>query len=81
VKPVGVKPGMKQYSIPATRLAEELGRKMTLNIVMVGFFTSVTKLVDYEAVKEAVRTAVPAGTEAINLKAYDCGYHYGISGR
>ena len=48
--PKNVKPGMKVFGIPATRIAEELGRKMILNIVMVGFFTSVTKLVDYEAV-------------------------------
>jgi 2-oxoglutarate ferredoxin oxidoreductase subunit gamma len=80
VKPEGLKPGMKLFSIPATRLAEELGRKMILNIVMVGFFTSVTGLVDYEAVKEAVKASVPQGTEMMNLKALDRGYQYGIKG-
>jgi 2-oxoglutarate ferredoxin oxidoreductase subunit gamma len=70
---------MEVYGIPATRLAEELGRKMILNIVMVGFFTAVTKLVNYEAVKEAVKASVPQGTEALNLKAYERGYEYGIS--
>jgi 2-oxoglutarate ferredoxin oxidoreductase subunit gamma len=79
VKPKGIKPGMKIYGIPATRLAEELGRKMILNIVMVGFFTAVTKLVNYEAVKEAVKASVPSGTEDMNLKAYERGYKYGIS--
>ncbi len=34
----------KVYSIPATRIAEELGKRMVLNSVMVGFFTAVTKL-------------------------------------
>ena len=77
VKPKGLKPGMKVYGIPATRLAEELGRKMILNIVMVGFFTAVTKLVDYEAVREAVKASVPQGTESMNLKAFDRGYQYG----
>jgi len=77
VKPQGLKPGMKLCGIPATRLAEELGRKMILNIVMVGFFTSVTRLVDYEAVKEAVKASVPQGTEVMNLKAFDRGYQYG----
>ncbi|NWG75459.1 MAG: 2-oxoacid:acceptor oxidoreductase family protein [Rubrivivax sp.] len=79
VKPRGLKPGMKLYGIPATRLAEELGRKMILNIVMVGFFTSVTKLLDYDAVRQAVQTSVPPGTEALNLKAFDRGYRYGLS--
>ncbi len=79
VKPKGLKPGMKLYGIPATRLAEELGRKMILNIVMVGFFTSVTKLVSYESVRKAVTVSVPAGTEEINLKAFERGYQYGIA--
>jgi 2-oxoglutarate ferredoxin oxidoreductase subunit gamma len=78
VKPNGLKPNMKLYSIPATRLAEELGRKMILNIVMVGFFTAVTKLVDNEAVREAVKASVPQGTENMNLAAYDRGYKYGL---
>ena len=30
--------GIRVYGVPATRLAEALGRKMVLNIVMVGFF-------------------------------------------
>jgi 2-oxoglutarate ferredoxin oxidoreductase subunit gamma len=77
VKPKNLKPGMKVFGIPATRLAEELGRKMILNIVMVGFFTAVTKLVNYEAVKEAVKASVPQGTEDMNLKAFDRGYQYG----
>ena len=31
-------PGVRVYAVPATRIAEELGKKMVLNIVMVGFF-------------------------------------------
>lgn len=79
VKPKGLKPAMKMFSIPATRFAEELGRKMILNIVMVGFFTAVTKLIDYDSVREAVKASVPPGTEDLNLKAFDRGYQYGIS--
>ena len=36
----------KVYSCPATRLAEELGKRMVLNSVMVGFFTAVTQLLE-----------------------------------
>jgi 2-oxoglutarate ferredoxin oxidoreductase subunit gamma len=78
VKPRELKPGMKVYGIPATRFAEELGRKMILNIVMVGFFTAVTRLVDHQAVREAVKASVPQGTEEMNLKAFDRGYQYGL---
>jgi 2-oxoglutarate ferredoxin oxidoreductase subunit gamma len=78
VRPRDLKPGIKVYGIPATRLAEELGRKMILNIVMVGFFTAVTKLVNQEAVREAVKASVPPGTEDMNLKAFERGYQYGL---
>ena len=73
----GVKPGMKVYAIPATRFAEEIGSKMTMNIVMVGFLTAVTKLVSFKAARETVKAAVPLGTETVNLMAFDRGYEYG----
>ena len=31
---------VRMYGVPATRLAEEIGRKVVLNIVMVGFLRS-----------------------------------------
>jgi 2-oxoglutarate ferredoxin oxidoreductase subunit gamma len=77
VRPKGLKSGMRVFAIPATRYAEELGPKMILNIVMVGFFTSVTKLISYKSVREAVKTSVPPGTENMNLKAFERGYQYG----
>ncbi|MDR0311323.1 MAG: 2-oxoacid:acceptor oxidoreductase family protein [Acidobacteriota bacterium] len=77
VHPKGLKPGMKVYAIPATRFAEELGSKMTLNVVMVGFFTAVTKLVSYKSARETVKSSVPLGTETMNLMAFDRGYEYG----
>jgi 2-oxoglutarate ferredoxin oxidoreductase subunit gamma len=79
VHPKGIKAGMKVYAIPATRFAEEIGPKMILNIVMVGFFTAVTKLVSYKSVRETVKAAVPLGTETVNLMAFDRGYEYGQS--
>jgi len=79
VRPQGLKPGMNVFGVPAARLAEELGRKMSLNLVMVGFFTSVTKILAYEAVREAIIGSVPNGTEALNLKAFERGYQYGQS--
>jgi 2-oxoglutarate ferredoxin oxidoreductase subunit gamma len=66
------------YGIPATRFAEELGRKMVLNIVMVGFFTAITKLLSADAVRAAVKDSVPKGTETLNLSAFDKGYTYGM---
>jgi 2-oxoglutarate ferredoxin oxidoreductase subunit gamma len=65
------------FSIPATRFAEELGKRMVLNSVMVGFFTAVTKLLDPEAVRKAVVDSVPPSFRELNLKAFEKGFDYG----
>jgi 2-oxoglutarate ferredoxin oxidoreductase subunit gamma len=67
------------YSIPATRIAEELGKRMVLNSVMVGFFTAVTHLLDPDAVGKAVADSVPASFRELNLKAFEKGLEYGIT--
>ena len=70
-------PGVKTYGIPATRFAEELGRKIVLNIVMLGFFAAVAEIIPAEALRKGVESSVPAGTEKLNLAAFDKGYEYG----
>ncbi len=77
VKPEGLPAGVKVYAIPATRIAEELGRKMVLNIVMVGFFAAITGVVSEKAAKEAVADSVPPNTIDLNMKAFDRGFEYG----
>ncbi len=69
---------VRLLSVPATRLAEELGRKIVANIVMLGFLAAVTDVVSVEAMREAVRTSVPKGTEELNLRAFERGYEHGI---
>jgi 2-oxoglutarate ferredoxin oxidoreductase subunit gamma len=69
--------GERAFGVPATRLAEELGRKVVLNIVMVGFFGAVTKLLDAEALRKAVADSVPPAMQKLNLQAFDKGYEYG----
>jgi 2-oxoglutarate ferredoxin oxidoreductase subunit gamma len=69
----------RALGIPATRFAEELGRRLVLNIVMVGFFAGATGLLPYDAVEKAVLDSVPKGTESLNLRALGKGYEYGLS--
>ncbi len=69
--------GVRAYGVPATRLAEELGRKVVLNIVMVGFFGAVTRLVSEDALRKAVEDSVPAALQKLNLQAFDKGFRYG----
>ena len=67
------------YGIPATRLAEEIGKKMVLNMVMVGAFTAVTKLLDPDAVRRAVAESVPGHLRDVNLRAFDAGFSYSLT--
>ena len=69
--------GVRTFGVPATRLAEELGRKVVLNIVMVGFFGAVTRLLDADALRQAVADSVPAAMQKLNLQAFDKGFEYG----
>jgi 2-oxoglutarate ferredoxin oxidoreductase subunit gamma len=78
VKPKPPRDNIRMYSIPATRVAEELGNKIVLNIVMIGFFSSICEdLVTSESMRKAVETSVPRGTVELNLKAFDTGFEYG----
>lgn len=66
-------------AIPATRMAEELGRKMMANIIMIGFITAVTGAVSADVARDTVAGAVPKGTEEMNKTAFDKGYDYGLA--
>ena len=66
------------YPIPATKIAEEIGNRIVANIVMLGFFSAVTKLINYQYLREAVADRVPRKFLDINLQAFDIGYKYGL---
>ena len=65
------------YKIPATRMAEVLGKKIVANIIMLGAFTGISDLITFEAMKEAVLSLVPGKTREINIKAVEAGYEFG----
>ena len=68
--------GQKVLSIPSTRIAEEIGRIIVQNIVMLGFFTAASEVVGREEMRKAVEASVPAGTTELNLSAFDAGVDY-----
>ncbi len=68
---------VKLYSIPSTRIAEELGNRIIANLVMLGFFTAITKVVSPEAMKKALPGLVPGRFLDLNIQAFDRGYDYG----
>jgi 2-oxoglutarate ferredoxin oxidoreductase subunit gamma len=81
VKPEGLPSTVQLFKIPATRIAEELGRKVVLNMVVAGFFTAVTGLVTKDAMRKAIESSVPKGTEGLNLMAFEKGFEFGLAGK
>ncbi len=66
------------YTVPATRIADQLGRRIVMNMVVVGCFTAVTGLLKKDAVMKAIEDSIPKGTEELNLKAFEKGYEHGL---
>ena len=79
VRVSNLKTGVRVYGVPATRLAEQLGKRMMLNIVMVGFFAAITGFVSADALRKAVLDSVPPHTRDLNAKAFEAGFEYGKS--
>ena len=78
VRPENIPSSIRFFSVPATRLAEELGRKIVLNMAAVGFFAATTGLLQLDSAQRAIAEAVPEGTQALNLAAFEKGYEYGV---
>ena len=77
VKSKSPRNNIKLYSIPSTRFAENLGNRITANLVMLGFFSSMTSIVSAEAMKKAIPGLVPERYIDLNYRAFDKGYDYG----
>jgi len=74
----GLPGSVRRFGVPATRIAEELRRRMVANIVMVGSFAALTDLVGVDALRASVKASVPPGTEDLNLEAFENGYTFGL---
>ncbi len=72
---------IRVHGVPATRLAEELGRRLVLNVVMVGFFAAITRLLEPDAIRRAIEDSVPPAVRDLNLRAFDRGFEYGAASK
>jgi 2-oxoglutarate ferredoxin oxidoreductase subunit gamma len=68
---------VRVFQVPATKIAEGLGRKIVANIVMLGALVAIMELLDKNALKESIKANIPKGTEELNLTAFEKGYEYG----
>jgi 2-oxoglutarate ferredoxin oxidoreductase subunit gamma len=73
-------PAARLLSIPASRMAQEMGRPVVANIIMLGFLAQNSDVVTAEALKKAVKDFIPQGSEDFNMKAFESGYTYSMPG-
>jgi len=69
--------GVTVYSVPFTRMAETLGRKIVANIVMLGALAALGGVASYDSMKRSVLSSIPKGTEDLNIAAFNKGFEYG----
>ena len=62
--------------IPATKLAEELGRRIVANVVMLGFITAQTDLAKHDSMEKTIKSSVKEKTIPLNMEAFETGYQY-----
>lgn len=64
------------FRIPATDIAEEMGKPFVVNMVMLGALTKLLPKLHYPKVEDEIRENFPASIAGMNLEAYDKGYKY-----
>jgi 2-oxoglutarate ferredoxin oxidoreductase subunit gamma len=79
VKSIPGRKGLDILKVPATAIAEDLGRVIVANIVMLGFVAAVAELVSYDSMKQSILSSIPKGTEELNLAAFQAGFDHGIT--
>ncbi|UCD95939.1 MAG: 2-oxoacid:acceptor oxidoreductase family protein [Candidatus Bathyarchaeota archaeon] len=68
-------PSMEVHKVAATRISRcELGSATFANVVMLGAFTRITRLVSSDAMEKAISESVAAKTKTVNHKAFQLGF-------
>ena len=65
-------------SIPASSMAQGIGRVIVANIIMLGFLAENSDIVSREALRKSILDSIPQGTENLNMEAFEMGYKYGV---
>jgi 2-oxoglutarate ferredoxin oxidoreductase subunit gamma len=60
--------------VPFAMTADDLGKRIVANIVMLGFITNRFELVPRKAMEESILKRIPKGTEELNMGAFQAGW-------
>lgn len=68
--------GDAPFGLPATSLAEGLGRRIVANVVMLGYLTAKSEIVSRSSMQAAIESTVKPKTVPLNLEAFATGFEY-----
>ena len=60
-------------SVPFTKIADDLGKKIVANVVMLGYLVASTKVISIKSIESIIREEIPEHLIALNLKAFHKG--------
>jgi len=63
-------------SVPFTKMADTLGKKVVANSVMLGYLVASTRVISAESMQAVIREKVPKHTIDLNLQAFDKGIEF-----
>jgi len=66
---------VRSYAVPATQIAESLGRRVVANIVALGALARLTDIPTLASIETALLRRVPKGTDRLNRAALMAGYN------
>jgi len=72
-----LKVNTRVFTVPSTKIAEELGKTIVANVVMLGALVAITGITTAEAFKNSLLSNIPKGTEKLNMTAFEKGFEYG----
>jgi len=71
----------KVYSIPFTKIADTLGKKVVANSVMLGYLLASTEVVTVKSMESTIQENVPENTVELNLEAFKQGVEFWKKGK
>lgn len=69
------------YAIPALSKAEEIGKKVVMNMILLGAIIGITKIIEKESIIRAIKETTSPKFIDLNLQAFNEGYTLGINAK
>jgi 2-oxoglutarate ferredoxin oxidoreductase subunit gamma len=66
----------KVFSVPFTKIADSIGKKVVANSVMLGYLQASTEVVSVESMESTIQENVPENTIQLNLEAFKQGVEF-----